>query len=36
MRQKPRTRKSHSEKVVKDIRRPTRKQYAIYLGVLLA
>lgn len=27
MRQKPRTRKSHGEKVVKDIRRATRKQY---------
>ena len=28
MRQKPRTRKSHGEKVVKDIRRATRKQYS--------
>ena len=28
MRQKPGTRKSHGEKVVKDIRRATRKQYS--------
>ena len=28
MRQKPGTRKSHGEKVVKDIRRTTRKQYS--------
>ena len=28
MRQKPKTRKSHGEKVVKDIRRATRKQYS--------
>ena len=29
MRQKPGTRKSHGEKVVKDIRRATRKQYSV-------
>ena len=28
MRRKPGARKSHGEKVVKDIRRPTRKQYS--------
>ena len=28
MRQKPRTKQSHGEKVVKDIRRATRKQYS--------
>mgnify|MGYP001824724558 CR=1 FL=1 len=28
MRQKPGTRKSHGEKIVKDIRRATRKQYS--------
>ncbi len=29
MRQKPGTRRSHGEKVVKDIRRATRKQYSV-------
>ena len=28
MKQKPGTRKSHGEKLVKDIRRATRKQYS--------
>ena len=28
MRQKPERRKSHGEKVIKDIRRATRKQYS--------
>ncbi len=28
MRQKPGTRQSHGEKVVKDVRRATRKQYS--------
>ena len=29
MRQKPGTKQSHGEKVVKDIRRATRKQYGL-------